>query len=136
VYRERASTFSELLSLSLWHMEREAPQAYASLCRQAPAAVSLRVDGETVHVAFSPGRARIRSAALPAPVHAEVTRKVILALADGEMTLLEALLTDRVHLRGPLADLLRFDDALLGYLNGAVRSPSLRGLFRQYRERP
>jgi hypothetical protein len=133
VFRERPYSFGELLRLSLWHMEREAPQAYASLCRQAPGSVSLRVDGELVQVCFGPGRAEVRSAALPAGVHAEITRAVILALADGELTLLEALLSERMHVRGAFQDLLRFEAAFMGYLNGAVRSPSLPALWRVYR---
>ena len=127
-------SFGEILRWSLWHMQRESPRAYGVMCRQAPAALTIVVDGEPAHVSFSPGRAEVRRAALPAPVYAETTRTAILDRADGRVSLTSAILEERLFLRGDVQALLRCHDAFVAYLNGAVRSPSLPPLLRRYRE--
>ncbi len=64
----------------------------------------------------------------------ETTRAVILDLVDARAGLVEAILDDRLGLRGALPELARFHDGLMLYLHGAMRAPSFPGLLRRYRD--
>ncbi len=110
---------------------------YARMCAElAPREVALDVGGEVVAVAFDDRGHR----ALPSPVAPRVelatTRAAILDLLDGRITLLDAVLADRIVLRGGLDDVIAFHDGLMTYLHGAVRSFAMPGLLRSYRRQP
>jgi hypothetical protein len=57
----------------------------------------------------------------------------IIALLDGEATLLGSALADRLRLRGRAEDLVVFHDALMVYLGAAVRAPGFVGLRARFR---
>lgn len=131
--RERG--FRDFLASSFALLAREVPTAYTHMCRQlAPREVILRVDGETVALVFRCDDVHIAPHSPHPQVEIETTRATVLSVIDAEATLTEAVLDDRLLLRGRLEDLVAFHDALLTYVRGAVRAPSFPHLLRRYRQ--
>jgi hypothetical protein len=125
--------FRDFLDESLCAIEREAPAAYAQLCRHlAPREVLLRVDEEEITVRFGRGRAALDVPQHPA-VRVAVTTPAILDVIDARYSLLDAVLEGAMVLQGRLDDLLAFHDGLLAYVHGAVRAPSLPDLLTRFR---
>lgn len=107
---------------------RELPWASARMgAALGPRVVALTVDGEDAFVGWRDGAAWVREA-LPQGLTPTVTlrtaRRTVVALADGDDTLVTAVLAGRVVLRGAVDDLVAFHDALMAFLQGAVRAPS------------
>jgi hypothetical protein len=119
---------------SLHALAREAPAFYAHLCatlrgqrlhvNRGREEFALHFQGETVVTAPPDGSEDL---------HLGVDRRTILALFDGELTLEEALLQDRLTVRGSLAQVSDMFDALLIYLRGAIRCPSFPSLLSDFR---
>lgn len=88
--------------------------------------VELSAEGESAWVTARSGVTRVFVAPpdgrRPA-VTLHTSRRAIVALADGDDTLLDAVLSGRVVLRGDVADLVAVHDALMAFLQGAVRAP-------------
>jgi len=134
---ERA--FASFLGESLDVMRRETPRAYAALCeRLAPHVVHLVVGDEALGVCGNGDGYAVSVVAAPADASVDVrtTRATILALIDARLSLIDAILTDGIELRGCPDDVVAFHDALLTYVHGAVRSPSFPRLLRAYRAQP
>jgi hypothetical protein len=95
--------------------------------------VNIRVDGDEIGLVARDGRVRV-DAPWPAP-HVELTSDTssILAVLDGEVTLADAVLEDRLVVRGALPDVVAFHDGLAVYVHGAVRAPSFADLLRRFR---
>lgn len=97
-------------------------------------AVHLTVDGELASVCWRDGAARVRETAEPpASVTLRTSRRAVVALADGDDTLLDAVLAGRVVLRGATGDLAAFHAALMAFLQGAVRAPSFAPTLEEFR---
>ncbi|WP_437564859.1 hypothetical protein [Sorangium sp. So ce542] len=127
-------TFASFLARSLDLIERELPWAYEAMSRAlAPREVLIEVDGERVGVACARGAVRVEGAARAPAVECRTTRRAILELIDARSTLLDAVVSDAVSLRGSVDDLLAFHDGLMIYLGGAVRSPSFPWLLKEFR---
>ena len=62
------------------------------------------------------------------------SRKTLLDLVDGRMSLLEAILNDLLDVRGDTLPLVRLFDAFTAYLQGAVRAPGMSQLLDRFRE--
>lgn len=128
-------SFRDFLASSFALLAREVPAAYTQMCRQlAPREVILRVDRETVALVFSRDDVHIAPHSSHPHVEIETTRATVLSVIDAEATLTEAVFDDRLLLRGRLEDLVAFHDALLTYVQGAVRTPSFPALLRRYRQ--
>ena len=130
--------FAPLLDRSLALMAREAPRAYERLGDAFGAsAVRLEVGNEQIGVRFDQRRHVLEADASGGmsgkSALVRVDRATILALADGELALLDAILCERLWLQGPIDAVIHFDAALLAYLDGAVRCPSFPRLLREYR---
>jgi len=99
--------------------------------------VHLMVDDDHAVVRWHNGAARV-SEALPPDTIATVTlrtqRSVVMALADGDDTLLDAVRAGRIVLRGAVRDLAAFHDALMAFLQGAVRAPSFVPTLEAFRD--
>jgi hypothetical protein len=131
------ATFASFLAGSLDLLERELPWAYGAMCRVlAPREVLLSVDGEDVSVRCTERTAIVGARAAAPDVECRTTRAAILDLADASTSLVDAVMSDRVHLRGAVGDLLAFHDGLMAYLGGAVRSPSFPALLERFRRTP
>jgi hypothetical protein len=128
------SSFESLLQRSLDALERERPDVAARLAATlAPLDVSIEVDDEALGVRAVAARVEVTPAPSRAHVHVVTDRRTILALVDGDLSLVDAVIRDQLSLRGAVADLARFHDALWVYLQGAVRAPSFPQLLRAYR---
>lgn len=128
------ATFASFLARSLDLLARELPWAYAAMCEAlAPREVSITVDGEPARVVCTAGSVRVEPGAGAPAVECRTTREAILDLVAARTTLAEAVIGDRVWLRGSVDDLLAFHDGLMVYLGGAVRSPSFPGLLQEFR---
>lgn len=104
------------------------------MCRQlAPRAVRLCVGDETIPLVFAPAEVRTVTAIKRPQIEVVTSRAAILAVIDAASTLLQAVLDDRLALRGAPEDLLAFHDGLMAYVHGAVRAPSFPALLRAFR---
>ena len=128
-----------LLDESLAVLQREQPALYARLCEAlAGLQIEVRVDRERMIVGFEPGGHRIAAeiaGAEPSAAGARfrASRGAVLDVLDGRISLAEAVLTGRLEAYAPLARLLELHDALLLYVNGAVRCPSFPALLDRFR---
>lgn len=129
--RERG--FSAFLVESLQIIRAERGDIYIRLCAKlAPRLVRVRVGDEVTTLAFAADEVRPVIRGAPS-VDIESDRTTILAVIDGESTLADAVLAERLKLRGACEDLLAFHDGFLLYVHGAVRAPSLPQLLRDFR---
>jgi hypothetical protein len=130
--------FAGFLRESLAVLAREMPAAHERMGRLlASRTVVLRVDGGAITLTFGKDGAYTHAAgAATADVEIESARATILGVIDGETSLAEAVLDERLLMRGRLDDVVAFHDALVAYVHGAVRAPSFPALLRAYRAKP
>lgn len=127
-------SFRSYLTAALERIEVDAPGLYRRIGEHlGRRALSIEVDGEVVCLSAPGGRVTLEEGSIRAVVHACTTKAEIVALADGEALLEEAIVAERVHLVGAIDDLLACLDALSAFLNGAVRSPELGSLMGELR---
>jgi hypothetical protein len=133
--RVPGAVFSTLLRRSLETLERERPDVAARLAATLGALdVAIRVGEERVGLRAEDGRVVVAAPPPEARVDVVTGRDTILALVDGEVSLVDAVVGDALALRGAVPDLARFHDALWLYLQGAVRAPSFPALLRAFRD--
>ena len=131
-----SESFTGFVHESLHLLQREVPAAHAAMC--APVAgrtVAIEADGEALSLRFGVDAARAADPASAADVRVRTSARAVLALADGECSLLEAVFGDQLVLQGTPEAVIAFHDALVAYLHGAVRAPSFPGLLRRFRAR-
>lgn len=122
---------------SIEALEREFPPAYAAMCaRLAPRVTSIEVEGERTTLRFAPTGVARDTTQSPAELIVRSDRRTILDVVDGEVTLVDAVLQDRLAVQGHPDDLVAFHDALLLFVHGAVRSPSFPSLLDAFRHAP
>jgi hypothetical protein len=128
-----------LLDESLEVLQREQPASYARLCEAlATLRIEIGVDGEWMIAGFESGSHRVaaQSAAAqtaPASARFRASRGAVLDVLDGRISLAEAVLAGRLEAYAPLARLLELHDALVLYVNAAVRCPSFPALLDRFR---
>ncbi len=127
------SGLASFIARSLDAIEHEVPAAWLRLCEALDGrSIRLVVDGEAARLRGRDGGLRLDDGGAAA-VDVRTAHATILELLDGRVTLLDALLDDRIVVRGAPEDVLGFHDALICYLHGGVRSPSFRPLLDDYR---
>jgi hypothetical protein len=132
-YWEPDRPFSWFLERSLAAIELEMPEVYRLLsgCLDGRS-VRLSIGDELLWVGGSSGRVRLSSTGSNSVVEFATDRGTLLDLVTTRHSFLDALLEERIRLRGGVDDLLSFHDALQIYLRGAVRCPSLPALLSQF----
>jgi hypothetical protein len=131
------ASFGAFLSASFALLAGEVPSVYRTMCRQlSPRSVQLRVDGELTCLEFCGERVRHVDALAQPVIEVETERETILGLVDARHNLMQAVLDDRLMLRGSPDDLLAFHEGLMTYLHGAFRAPSFRKLLLEFRGAP
>ncbi len=126
--------FSSFLEQSFAALRDEIPGALTEMCRSLQRrAVLLTVDGERVALRFGRASATIVQELFVPDIEVRTDAAAILDLVDARCTLHEAILTDRLFLRGTPDELLAFHGGLMAYLHGAMRAPSFPHLLRRYR---
>lgn len=119
---------------SLRALQVEAAPCYAQLCeRLCGRRLRIGGDGAPIVLVFTRNAVSCLDARGPADVDLRVDRMTLLALADGEITLEDALRRDALVVRGRVADLADAFDGLTWYLRGGVRCPSFPTLLAAYR---
>jgi hypothetical protein len=126
--------FPAFLDRSLAVLRSEAPAHHAELAVLLGArGLCCEVDGRSVALCFDGARHALRPPDRREAVSLCTDRRTILDLVDGELTLLDALLEERLWLAGSADAVTRFDEALTCYLDGAIRCPSLPPLLEEFR---
>lgn len=131
----RAGTTSAFVERALGVLAAESPAAYHRLADQLrPAPTSMEVDGESFSIDARGDRLRVvRGPLRGAGGRVSADSAVILDLIDGRTEVLEAVVGGRLDVRGDLDAVLRLARGLSAFVEGAVRSPGLRGLLDEYR---
>jgi hypothetical protein len=94
----------------------------------------VQVDDERVGIVFPGGVFQLVADVARPFIELRSSRRTILDVVNGRLTLEDAVWGDHLWLRGHLDDLVRFHDALVLYLQGAVRCPSFPWLLDRYRD--
>lgn len=127
--------FAALVDAALVALAREAPADYARLAALIGAeGVRIAVDGPGFVVRFGARSHSLEPAPAPAAVDVRSGRAAVAALLDGALALHDAIEADRLRLQGEVDALLRFEQALGAFLEGAARAPSLPGLLATWRD--
>lgn len=125
--------FRTSLEDALSSLQLEVPDAHRHLVHSLRGHV-VRIDVEGCVVAISvEGRALNLHSSDDATVECITDRIAIVRLADGEVTLEQAIWDNEVHLRGNVEELLAFYQALMIFLHGAVRSPAAPAQLARFR---
>lgn len=126
-------SFRAFLAVSLATLRRECPAAHEQMCRQLDARrIQVRVGGDEFGLNVERDVVRLGPRPAQAHVDVETDRRTILDVISARASLLDVVLDERLHLRGAVEELLRFHDALLSYVAGAVRSPTFPSLLDTY----
>jgi len=127
-------SFASFLERSLELMRVERPDVFGELRRAgASRGVLVCVDGESIHLDFRPQELCTTREGRAADVRVATTSDAILDAIDGDATLAELALADRLDLHGSVDGVLAFHDVLAVYVHGAVRAPSFARLLREFR---
>lgn len=107
-------------------LARESPAHLSAVANELGAlTVSIRVDDTPAFgMSFAGGPPWVRVIAA-ADVEVAMTTREVDDLLAGAVTVDEAVLADRLAVRGDATHVLRFLDALRHWLHGALRSPSM-----------
>lgn len=126
--------FSAFVDGVLLALAREAPGTYGRIATLIGAeGVRLEVEEAELVVRFGARSHSLEPGRAPAAVDARSDRATVAALLSAELTLTETIERDRLHLRGAEDAVLRFEQALGAFLEGAARAPSLPGLLAAFR---
>ena len=137
---ETPAGVADLLRRSLVHLAEQVPASHRHLVAELgslqievtsvdvgadPATFTVRGDGPRIVVADGP-------AAAPG-TRIATSRATILDIIDAEVGLADAVESGRLHVHGPLDDVVHALDALLAYVHAAVRAPAAPGLLAALR---
>lgn len=135
--------FQRFVTMGLRALRDELPWAYArTALALAGRDVLLTVSDEAVPVRATADEVTAHVSApegFAPQVALRTARGVIVRLADAELSIVDAVISGEVSLRGDVDDLVAFHDGLMAFLHGAVRSPSFPALlddFRRWAEAP
>ena len=125
----------DLMKRSLATIAAEAPEADAAL-RQAVGALRTRfaTEGRTRLFHLTSAGLALDETAQQADVEIGFDRAIVLDLAEGRLTLEDALIADRLHAKGEIAAITRLHEALMIYLEGLLRAPGASALYEEYCE--
>lgn len=131
--------FSQFMGASLDLMQVECRPAYSRLCELLEGRhVRLSVDGEEVCLSFNEENIAVLDREPVDPPEAamvvmRVSRRTILNLVDGAISLQDGIIDGRVGVQGGIRELLLFHEGWLTYLRGAARCPSFPYLLERFR---
>lgn len=131
------TSFAGFVRRALTAIRAEVPWAYDALGKALSGRTTLLlVDGEPAAVrADAKAGIEVGEARGESDVVCTTTSRAILDLIRGRETLLEAVLSDRIELRGEVDALLAWHDALEMFLHGAVRARAFEGLLKDFQAR-
>jgi hypothetical protein len=119
---------------SLRALAHEAPAFYARLCATLQGRrLRLESEGQPFTLHFRTGTTTTMPSDGSEDLHMAVSRRTILALVDGELTIEDAVRQDALFLRGSLTHVADLFEGLFIYLSGGVRCPSFPQLLGEFR---
>lgn len=122
-----------LMRRTLDTLAAEAPEAEAALrIAVGPIRTRLATEGRARIFHLRPEGFALDEAPGAADVEIAFDRTIVLDLAEGRLTLEEALLADRLHATGTVGAVTRLHEALMIYLEGLLRSPGAAALYDEY----
>ena len=125
----------DLMTRSLAAIAAEAPQADTALRKAVgPLRTLFSTEGRSRLFHLTPQGFALDEGAQEADVEVGFDRAIVLDLAEGRLTLEEALIADRLHARGQVAAVTRLHEALMIYLEGLLRAPGAAALYDAYCE--
>jgi hypothetical protein len=128
--------FRDYLASALALLARETPLAYQAVAHALDGvALRVRVGGAPFVVSFARGAHAFANARAHADADVASDVATLLDLVDGRVSLVPALRSERIALRGSVAVIARFDRALTAFFAGAVRGESFPGLLADFRSR-
>lgn len=129
--------FPAFLDCALAALAREEPAAYAHLAALSGAeGARLCVGDATVVLRFGARSYALEPEPAPAAVEARADRTTILALVAGELSLLEAIASDRLRIDGTTEAVLRFEQSLAAFLEGVSATRAVAPLLAAFRASP
>jgi len=127
--------FFDFLATSMTVLEREAPVGYRALeSRLSGLRARLESGGVRRVVSFDRSRFLLGDDSGSPDVDAAFERGVVLELVDGATSLDQAILDDKLRVRGAVEAVERFYDGICLYVDAAVRSPGFVPLLERYRD--
>lgn len=127
-----SADFFTFLSRGLDALGAEVPLAYSLLSRNLGGrTVRITVDGDTRCLRVHGGRHSLDADGI-GDVELRTDRGALVSLVEARESLLSAIMTDRLMLRGAPNDLVALYDALTVFIQGAVRSSALPALLDAY----
>lgn len=131
-----SGNFHRHLVDALEALEREVPAHYqATVNALGDRRIGASIDGEDLLILRSGVRIQALDGASLAEVSvfAATAQTALVDLLDGEVSLLDLLFSERLHLSGAVPELLAVERALFHFLQGAVRAPSFPAILRSFR---
>ena len=125
----------DLMRRSLETIAAEAPQAEAALRKAVgPLRTRMTSEGRARLLHLTPSGFALDETVEAADVEIGFDRSLVLDLAEGRLTLEEALIADRLHAKGEVGAITRLHEALMIYLEGLLRAPGATALYEDYCE--
>jgi hypothetical protein len=129
-----SASFFDFLEQSLAVLRREMPVAHRAFVDVlAGRRLRIEADGEERVVSFDASGLGWHGERERVDLAVSFDQAAMLDLVDGRMSLPSAVVNGPIKLRGAIETIERFDCALRAYVQGAVRCPSMPGLFSGYR---
>jgi hypothetical protein len=116
-------------------VREDVPEAYQRLQRSAPPAIAITLDQEELCLVSGTAGLEV-TAAGSAELRVRTTRRTLLDLIEGRCSLLDALYDETFFVVGDRDLLLAAHEALVAFLQGAVRSPRMPALLHELRAVP
>lgn len=127
--------FFAFLATSMSVLERESPAGYRALEKRLSGLRALLTSGGVRRVvAFDRSGLTFGDDSGSTDVEVAFEREVVLELVDGVTSLEQAIVDDKLLVRGGVEAVERFYDGICLYVDAAVRSPGVVPLLEQYRE--
>ena len=124
----------DLMRRSLDMLAQQAPEAEAALRAAVGASrTRLTTEGRARVLHLTPAGLSLDETPGAASVEIAFDRPLVLDLAEGRLTLEEALLADRLGVTGPVGAVTQLHEALTIYLEGMLRAPGAGALYDEYR---
>jgi hypothetical protein len=126
-------SFRRFLDRALAAIETEVPQVHRALCSSlARSTVRLCIDDERMVITEERGRVLLKDDVPDTQIEFATDSTTLLALTSGAVSFLDAAMADRMMVKGAVDEISLFYEALVLFLQGAVRSPSLPWLLDEF----
>lgn len=126
-------SFRRFLDRALTAIASDVPEVHRALCSSLERlAVRLCVDGERMIVREERGCLVLKDDRHETQIEFTTDSATLLALTSGDSSFLDAALADRMVVTGAVDELVAFYDALVLFLQAAVRSPALPWLLDEF----